>query len=146
MKPTFDNNRKMLAHGFAAILLASALSIPVAGANNDGIVHSSGAVPHVSGGVGKDSIDRLNALARDFNLKLVFALKSGNYVSDVKVTITDTAGKTLVDTISAGPWLMTKLPMGNHQIAATFAGQTIKRQVSISSATLRTIDMRWAGE
>lgn len=146
MKPTFDSNRKMLAHGFAAILLACAFSIPVASANNDGIVQSSGGVPHVSGGVGKDSIERLNALARDFNLKLVFALKSGNYVSDVKVTITDTAGKTLVDTISAGPWLMTKLPTGSYQIGATFAGQTIKRQVSISSATLRTIDLRWAGE
>ena len=42
------------------------------------LVQTTGGVSHVSGGVGTDSIDRLNALAGDFNLKLVFALKSGD--------------------------------------------------------------------
>jgi len=146
MKRTFGISRKMLTHDLAAILLASASLVTVVSANNDGIVQKTGSVPYVCGGVGADSIDRLNPLAKDFNLKLVFALKSGDYVSDVKVTIADGAGKTLLDTTSAGPWLLTRLPVGSYQIAATLAGKTEKRQVSISSAQLRTIDFRWAGE
>ena len=42
-------------------------------------------VSYVSGGAGTDSRDRLNSLAKDFNLKLVFALKSGEYPSEVGI-------------------------------------------------------------
>lgn len=136
---------KSLAHCFAATLLSVATFAPVAGAS-DAIVQTTGGVTYVSGGVGTDSIDRLNALTSQFNLKLVFALKSGDYVSDVKVTIANAAGKTLMDTLSEGPWLLTKLPAGNYQITATFAGNTEKRSVAVGAARLSTVDFRWASE
>jgi len=143
---------KSLAHGIAALLLGSALLVPalgpVAGANSDDAVvqRTAGGVSYVSGGVGTDSIDRLSALAGDFNLKLVFALNSGSYVSDVGVVIADAAGKTLLDTTSDGPWLLARLPTGNYQVVATFAGNTVKRQVAVGAAKLRTVDFRWASE
>ena len=146
MKPILRMKRKSLAHSFAAILLGSASLVPVASANSDAIVQTAGGVSYVSGGVGTDSIDRLNSLASDFNLKLVFALKSGEYVSGVRVAIADAAGKTLLDTTSEGPWFLTKLPVGNYQIVATFAGNAVKRQVAVGAAKLRTIDFRWASE
>jgi hypothetical protein len=135
-----------LAQSFAAILLSSASLIPVASANSDAIVQSAGGVSYVSGGVGTDSIDRLNALAGDFNVKLVFALKSGEYVSDVRVVIADAAGKTLLDTTSEGPWFLIRLPVGNYQVAATLSGNAVKRQFAVGAAKLRTIDFRWASE
>lgn len=137
---------RTLAHGFVAILLGSALVVPVAGANNDAIVRTAGGVPYVSGGVGTESIDRLNSLAGDFNLKLVFALKSGDYVSGVKVTIADAAGKTLLDATSEGPWFLSRLPAGNYQIVATFAGKPEKRAIAVGAEKIRTIDFRWASE
>lgn len=138
--------RKLLAHSFAAVVLASASLLPVAGANSDAIVQTAGGVAHVSGGVGTESRDRLNSLAGDFNLKLVFALKSGDYVSGVRVAIADAAGKTLLDTTSEGPWFLTKLPVGNYQIVATLSGNAIKHQVAVGTAKLRTIDFRWTSE
>ena len=81
-------------------------------------------------------MDRLSSLTKDFNLKLVFAMKSGDYVSDVKVTIADTAGKTLLNTTSEGPWFLTKLPVGNYQIVATFAGNAEKRTVAVGAEKL----------
>jgi hypothetical protein len=137
---------KSLAHGLAAILLSSVSLFPVASANNDAIVQATGGVSYVSGGVGTDSIDRLGSLAGDFNLKLVFALKSGAYVSDVRVAIADAAGKTLLDATSEGPWFLTRLPVGNYQIVATFAGNAVKRQVAVGTEKLKTIDFRWASE
>src|SRR5687767_3028549 len=106
----------------AAIVLGSALFVAPASAQSDAVVRTTGSISYVSGGVGTDSIERLNSLARDFNLKLVFALSSGAYVSDVGVVIADAAGKTLLDTTSEGPWLLTRLPAGNYHIVATFAG------------------------
>jgi len=95
---------KLFAPVVKAILLCAASLVPAASANSDESVQTAGRMSYVSGGVGTDSLDRLSSLARDFNLKLVFALKSGDYVSDVKVTIADAAGKQLLDTTSEGPW------------------------------------------
>lgn len=136
---------KSLAHCFAAALLSVASLIPVAEAS-DAIVHTTGGVTYVSGGVGAESIDQLSALAKDFNLKLVFALKSGDYVSGVGVTIADAAGKTLLTTTSDGPWFLTKLPAGNYKIVATFAGTAVTRQAAVGAASLSVVDMRWASE
>jgi hypothetical protein len=130
----------------AVIVLGSALFAAPASAQSDAVVRTAGSVSYVSGGVGTDSIERLNSLARDFNLKLVFALNSGAYVSDVGVVIADAAGKTVLDTTSEGPWLLTRLPAGNYHIVATFAGNPVKRQVAVGSAALSTIDFRWATE
>lgn len=129
-----------------AILLGAAPFVPVANANSEESVQTAGGVAYVSGGVGKDSIDRLNSLARDFNLKLVFALKSGDYVSNVKVTIADAAGKALLDTTSEGPWFLTKLPVGKYQVVATFAGKAEKRTIAVGAEKLKTIDFRWSSE
>ena len=127
-----------------ALLLASAALVPVAYTADEEAVRSSGGISYVSGGVGAASTDRLSALAKDFNLKLVFALKSGDYVSGVDVTIADAAGKTLLKVKSEGPWFLTRLPAGNFKIAATFDGRTESRTIAVGAEKLRTVDFRWA--
>jgi len=129
-----------------ALLLASAALVPVAYTADEEAVRSNGGISYVSGGVGAASTDRLSALAKDFNLKLVFALKSGDYVSGVDVTIADAAGKTLLKVKSEGPWFLTRLPAGNFKIAATLDGKTETRTVAVGAEKLRTVDFRWVGE
>ena len=139
--------RKSLMHSLLSILLGAASLVSVAATTKEeAIVHTAGSVPYVSGGVGTDSIDRLTALSGNFNLKLVFALKSGDYVSNVKVTIADARGTSLLDTTSDGPWFLTKLPAGNYQIVATFAGDAQKRTVAVGTEKLRTLDFRWISD
>ena len=61
---------------------------------------SSGAssVPHISGGVGYDERDRMEAAKSQYNLRLLFAISgSGSYLSAVKVRIQDARGATLLD-------------------------------------------------
>lgn len=129
-----------------ALLLCSAIFAPLANAADGAMVRTVNGISHVSGGVGDQSMDQLGALSGNFNLKLVFALNSGNYVSDVGVSIMNGAGKTLLETTSDGPLFMARLPQGKYQIAATFSGNTIKRQVTVGTAPLSTIDFRWASE
>jgi hypothetical protein len=146
MKRILGMESTSLAHSLAVILLSSASLVPLASANYEIVQTTGGGVSYVSGGIGTDSIDRLSSLAGDFNLKLVFALNSGAYVSDVRVAIANAAGKTLLDTTSEGPWFLTRLPVGNYQIVATFAGHAVTRQIAVGAAKLRTVDFRWTSE
>ena len=146
MKQILVMKSQLFAYGFAAILLGSASLGPVASAASDGVVQTAGGVSYVSGGIGTDSRDRLSSQARDFNLKLVFASKSGEYVSGVQVVIANAAGKTLLDATSEGPWFLTRLPFGNYQIVATFAGKAEKRTIAVGAEKLKTIDFRWSSE
>ena len=150
MKRILGMNGRSVARAFTAIVLGTAslvpALVPITGAATDAVVQTSGGVSYVSGGIGTDSIDRLNSLAADFNLKLVFAMSSGNYVTGVRVAIADASGKTVLDTTSEGPWFLTRIPAGNYQVVATFAGNAVKRQVAVGASASRTVDFRWASE
>ncbi len=137
---------KPITAAIAALVLGAASLVTATNAISDESVQTAGRVSYVSGGVGADSIDRLNSLARDFNLKLVFALKSGEYANDVKVSIADPTGKQLLDTTSEGPWFLAKLAPGNYQVVATFAGKAEKRSIAVGSAKIKTVYFRWASE
>ncbi len=145
MKRLPELKKSVLARGLAVTLLGMATLMSFASAN-DAVIQNSGGVTYISGGVGLESIDQLTAISGDFNLKLVFALSSGVYVSAVRVVIADTAGKTLLSTASDGPWFLAKLPAGNYRIVATFAGTAVTRQATVGAAKLSVINMRWASE
>lgn len=146
MKRILSVKGKALTRSLVAMMLGIAALIPVPAAGYEEVSRTAGGVSYVSGGVGTNSIDRLTALAGDFNLKLVFALNTGAYVSDVRVTITDPTGNILLDTMSDGPWLLTRLPPGNYQVVASFAGSSARREVAVGSARLSTVDFRWASD
>ena len=65
----------------AVLTLAALAGLPARAA--DGVVMKSGNVSYVSGGVGEESLERITVLAKDFNLQLLFAAKTGNYLADV---------------------------------------------------------------
>lgn len=138
---------KMIARGLAAIVLGCASLVSVAATEGDAIVLTTpGGVSYVSGGVGTASIDRINSLASGFNLKLVFAGASGAYLADVRVTVADSKGRTLLDVTSDGPWFLAKLPRGEYRIVASYAGKDQRQRVSVGTQKLRTVQFRWASE
>ena len=146
MKPIRRFTGKFLAYSLAAMLLGSGSLVSVASASNDAVVRTEGTVRYVSGGVGTESLDKLSAMTGDFNLKLVFALTSGDFLSQVHVVIADAKGRKILDTTSEGPWFLSKLPAGNYQIAATVAGNEQKRQIAVDATKLMTVDFRWISQ
>jgi hypothetical protein len=139
---------KLLARSFAlsALVTVTLVGVPVArAATGDPVVQSAGNVTYVSGGIGLDAIAQMESMASQYNLKLVFALRSGEYLSDVGVSIANTAGRTVLDTKSEGPWFLAKLPPGNYQVVATFAGKSERRTIAVGGG-LRTADFRWTSE
>jgi hypothetical protein len=140
------NHRKSIANLLAAASLGSMLLGPAIIAWAGEEVRTSGAVTYVSGGVATDSINRLTDMAKDFNLKLVFAMKSGEYLSDVKVSITDATGRTVLDAVSEGPWFLARLPQGNYRVTASSSGNAIAQRVMVDGGRLSTVDFRWSSE
>jgi len=100
-------------------------------------------VPHVSGGVGTAERDELRAKEREYNLKVVAAMKSGDYLSGVQVVIESATNERVLETTMAGPILMATLPPGSYTITATAGGQTLTQTVAIEAQRLRQVDFRW---
>jgi hypothetical protein len=79
----------------------------------------------------------------EHNLKMVFALDSGNYLADVAVKVRDANGRTVIDGVSDGPWLYAKLPPGNYTASATYNDHTVTRQISVGRSGQRVAYLRW---
>jgi hypothetical protein len=104
----------------------------------------SAEVPAVAGGVGLNARAMLSGEARpEHNVKMVFALDSGNYLADVSVKVTDAKGRTVIDGVSDGPWLYAKLPPGNYTVTARYNNHTVTRPINIGRSGQRVAYLRW---
>jgi hypothetical protein len=55
-------------------------------------------------------------------LKLVFAEKSGAYLSGVMVVLATARGAEIISVATNGPWFFIQLPPGNYSVKASLAG------------------------
>ena len=99
-------------------------------------------IGYMTGGVGADAMSRLRARERDFNVKFVFTLVEGNYVSDVAVVVKSKARNPILVVESPGPLMLVKLPKGQYTVDATYEGVTRTRKLQAGDR-LRTEYMRW---
>jgi hypothetical protein len=105
---------------------------------------TQGEVTFVSGGVGADEQKALQAMRADYNLSLLFSEKSsGEYVSDVKVRITDSSGKTLLETVSEGPKLFAKLKPARYIVTVDRDGQVIQRKATVGGKQMTSLSFAW---
>jgi len=100
-------------------------------------------VPYISGGTGADAREALLAREKEFNLKIVAADKSGDYLAGVKVVIESATKAQVLDTTMEGPILLAKLPPGTYTIRATSNDQKLTRTVTIAAQGLQQVDFRW---
>jgi hypothetical protein len=86
-----------------------------------------------------------SALERGYNLKLVFTLVEGNYVSDVAVVVKDRAGIPVLVVFAPGPLVLAKLPRGSYVVEATYGSSTLTRRVDVRDR-MRTEYVRWPSD
>ena len=98
-------------------------------------------IPYVSGGIGFEEREQLNAIGKNYNLKLVFAGKDGKWVSDINVEISDSSGKKVLNAASEGPWFFSKLPPGKYTVTVTMMEKMrkeMKKRVNIGKVQKQT--------
>lgn len=105
---------------------------------------TQGDVTFVSGGVGGDERNAMQALRADYNLSLLFSVQgSGEYLSEVKVSITDKNGNTFLDTVSDGPMLLASLKPGHYTVTAEVDGQVAHKKATIVANKRTSLSFIW---
>jgi hypothetical protein len=85
---------------------------------------------YVSGGIALGERDALDAQRANYSLWVATAVKkTGSYLADVRIRISDAADKTVLDTKLDGPWLLVNLALGRYTVEASFRDQ-IQRKIT----------------
>jgi hypothetical protein len=100
-------------------------------------------VPYISGGVGADEREAFAAKEKEYNLKIVFAEKSGDYLADVQVGIESVGKGRILETAMEGPILLVKLPPGTYRVTATSGRDRLTQTVNVPPQGLREVVLRW---
>ena len=103
---------------------------------------AAGNVQVLSGGVGEGARKQLAEQARGYNLKLVFTLSTGSFISEVPFKVLS-GGTSVVEETARGPWAFVRLPPGNYTVQATHEGLTQTRKVSVPKAGQRSVPFSW---
>lgn len=104
---------------------------------------TQGEVRFVSGGVGYDEQQAMQAMRADYNLSLLFSVRGGEYLSNVDVRVTDLSGNTLLKTVSDGPKLFAKLKPGRYVVTVERDGQTLRRTVTVGGRQGAAVSFVW---
>jgi len=103
-------------------------------------------VPYVSGGIGEESRAELQAEADRYDLHVIFALRSGEYVSGAEVVLRDASGTSVLTTSADGPWLYANIAPGNYEMTATLGAQTLAKTFSVPIRGSREVVFRFTKE
>ncbi|MCA8150774.1 carboxypeptidase regulatory-like domain-containing protein [Burkholderia contaminans] len=102
-----------------------------------------GGVTYVTGGIGSDEVAAFRDVASRYNLRMTFASKTGEYLSDVDVTIQD--GMRHVLTVrTTGPLLYVRLPKGRYTVSARDRHIHETKRVAVDAH--RGVDIRFYWE
>lgn len=93
---------------------------------------SDSGIAYASGGIGEEERQALNSRAANYNLKLLFAdKKSGEFLSDIRVSIKGTKGTDVLDAVADGPWFFASLPPGSYRVTAASGEQRQTRPIAV---------------
>ncbi len=106
---------------------------------------TQGDVSFVSGGVGFEERAELQAIRANYNLSLLFSEQGGDYLSDVKVRITDSSGNTFLETVSDGPKLFVRLRPGRYIVTAEH-GRAFHKTVTVGNNQQPALSFVWPQE
>lgn len=107
---------------------------------------AQGDITFVSGGVGLDEVDAMQALKPNYNLHLLFVLSSGEYLSDIEVAIFDKKGNAYLQAQSLGPFMLVNLKPGSYYVKARLDEQIIQKKVTVTGHKATSLSFIWSHE
>jgi hypothetical protein len=102
-----------------------------------------GNITFVSGGAGDEDRDALKQVESQYNLRLLFAARNGDFLANVAVTLSDTHGNAVLDTIADGPIFYAHVPPGRYRLTVANEGQSQSHDVTIGGG-VDSQDFYWA--
>jgi hypothetical protein len=99
-------------------------------------------IPYITGGIGSEEREDMNAKRADYNLYITTTMKDGSYVADMPVTILDNKNQTVL-TFEAQPISYVKLPVGHYTVVQMDGDKEQRRSVKVTGASKQSIQFRW---
>lgn len=127
-------------------LLAAAPAVAASSPTELPPVMTQGSVKYLSGGIGTDEEKAMRSQMSKYPLTLEFAEHATpmpEHLAGINVTIKDHSGKTELDTISDGPFMLVQLPAGKYRITADENGKTQARDVVVAANTPEHVLFEW---
>jgi len=126
------------------LLGVALIAFPAAAQEGMPEVMTMDGVSYTSGGVGEMERSAMMQHAREYNLRLTFAARSGEYLAGVKVSIQNAKGHKVVEAVADGPWFYAKLAPGKYKVTAEADGQTRTRTLTVGKSKAAVAGMVWA--
>jgi hypothetical protein len=145
---TRSGNDSMSIKAFArllqciAVVAAAAVSTVVAAQQVPAPAGQS-SVPYLTGGTDQDELAQLMEQAATYNVKILLAERNGAYITGVKVSVTGSGGKPVLQVASVGPLLFARLPAGTYEVTATHEGVSQVRRLSVGAKGRSEMALRW---
>jgi len=99
-------------------------------------------ITYVTGGIGLEEREALEAQSGQYNLKILNSGLQGHFVGEAMLSIRSSNGTEVLNVMS-GPEFYANLPAGRYSITATHNGEPKSRQVTIGKSQTR-IGFAWA--
>jgi hypothetical protein len=97
-----------------------------------------------NGGVGKEQVADMDHHMKPYDLRLTFSEGKHNaYVADLKLRITDAAGKKVFALNHAGPLTDVSLPAGHYRVIADFGGVKRGGSVDVKPGQPANLYLHW---
>lgn len=111
----------------------AAHDIPSIHTQNESYSHAD--VTFVTGGIGDNERQAIEAARADYNLHVMSANIDGAFVGDARAVITRKKGNGTEEMLSvvAGPLLYVRLPAGTYTLTATLGGQVRKQSFTVAA-------------
>jgi len=104
-----------------------AMSLPQEQTQND--------VAYLCGGIGQEEASYMKQQARNYDLALTFATRTGAYLADVDVNIKNAKGDDVLQAKCDGPMLLVNLPKsGTYRINAETSGYALNRTAKVTAS------------
>lgn len=101
---------------------------------------AAGGQPYLIGGIGLEEIAMLDLAREQFNLRVRTAVRrSGEYLADVRLRITDAQGRVVFDRELSGPELLIRLEPGRYALQAATSAEVQRIEASVNATGQRDV-------
>jgi hypothetical protein len=105
--------------------------------------NTANGIAYLTGGVTLDERQEMADQRKNFSLLLKLAAKSGKYLGDSSVTVTNAKNSVVFEGTTDGPWLFMNLPAGNYKVTVKNADVSQSQKISIGKNARRDVTMYW---
>lgn len=113
-------------------------------ADEVGVQQDAHGVDYVTGGIGSEEVEAMEAFKKQFNLYFLFSEgKVGRVIDDVNISITDSKNQTVFTVEHAAPRLLLNLPSGKYQAIASYLGSEQRYRFTHDAKKHQRVILNW---